>query len=369
MKKPIALSISVRRRLRPAVVAVLVVVILGACGGNGTGSSPASGVAPTGTSQGFVGPPTASPEGRFGVYTMRADGSDIQQIYTGDQARNHAHVSPDGSLVVFSEFNQDLNNDGLKDESDLAASDISVMNIDGSGYRPIAHRYGFDLTPVWSPDGRSILYSSDRDNARGVLDLFVYDLDSGSLRNLTKTDNQSEGDPNWVGGRIVFNRLANGVMTLWIMDQDGKNARQLTTPSYAVASDGPYPFGDFDPKLSPDGRTVAFARHVDNGFRLGAFVIGRWDLMVVDAENGRPRVLLENGDANSMPTWSADGSSLAYWAFLRQPSGASRLFTLSSSGGTPARLTPDREDLQAQMPDWYQARSGERRIIFSAMRE
>lgn len=352
---------------RPAALSaacLLLPLTVAACNGASREIPPSAG-AGVGTPQSLFQPPPTAGTGPFGLYTMRADGGDVRRIYSGDQERNHAHVSPDGTRIVFSEFNQDLNGDGLKNEADLAASDISVMNIDGSGYRPIAHRYGYDLTPVWSPDGRSILYSSDRDNATGVLDLFVYDVDTGRVRNLTKTPNQTEGDPDWVGNKIVFNRLIGGIMTLWIMDDDGKDARQLTRPPFSAVSDGPYPFGDFDPKLSPDGRTVAFERHLDNAFRIGAFVVGRWDLMLVDVAGGPATTLVSNGDANSMPTWDRAGSALAYWAFVRQPAGATQLFRVSISGGTPTPLALGRKDLQPQMPDWYDAGAATR-IIFSA---
>ncbi|MHB8377829.1 MAG: TolB family protein [Dehalococcoidia bacterium] len=335
-----------------------------ACGGAGKEAAPSAG-AGVATPQSLFQPPPAANTGPFGLYTMRPDGSDVRRIYTGDQERNHAHVSPDGTRIVFSEFNQDLNGDGVKNEADLAASDISIVNIDGSGYQPIAHRYGYDLTPVWSPDGRSILYSSDRDNATGVLDLFVYDLGTGRVRNLTKTPTQLEGDPDWVGNKIVFNRLIDGVMTLWIMDEDGKGARQLTRPSFSALSDGPYPFGDFDPKLSPDGRTIAFERHLDNSFRIGGFVVGRWDVMLLDAGSGQVRILVSNGDANSMPTWDHAGDALAYWAFVRQPAGTTQMFSVSASGGAPTPLAVQRADLQPQMPDWYRA-GNETRIVFSA---
>ena len=297
---------------------------------------------------------------------MRPDGSDLQLIYSGDEMRNHVHVSPDGTRVVFSEFNQDENGDGRKNEADLGASDISIMNIDGSGYQPIAHRPGFDITPTWSPDGEAIIYSSDRENVRGFLDLFVFDLETQQVRNLTGTPDQLEADPHWQGNTIVFVRIqAGGGPTVWIMNDDGSGQRQLTRPTFPSESNSPYAFGDYDPKLSPDGSSVAFERHVDDSMVLGDMIIGDWDIMLIDLESGDISPLVDGPEAELMPAWSPDGGTIAYWAFINDSADNMNLYLVSTGGGSPRRLLQERADLREEMPDWY-VDEAQTRLIFSA---
>ena len=308
--------------------------------------------------------PLAPISGRYGIFTMLPDGSDIRLLSSSDHMRNHAHVN--SGRILVSEYRQDLNGDGRRDEADLASSDVSIISMDGSQWFPVAHRPGYDITPVWSPDGYQVLYSSDRDNRTGFLDLYVYDLRDDSLRNLTRTVDAIEGDPHWVGDQIVFNRIrSDGTARLWIMQADGSEQRQLTNPSYSGRSVGMYPFGDFDPKLSPDGGTVVFERHLDDDLMIYGNNVGNWDIFTVDVVTGVERVLVGGAGVDVVPTWSPDGGSLAYWQVTPDHF---TIFTVPATGGAPRRLFAPRADLQAEMPDWY-LDDGVVRLIFSAYRD
>lgn len=82
------------------------------------------------------------------------------------------------------------------------AFDIWVMSVDGTGQTDLTADAGNDQTPRWSPDGRRIAFSSDRDGGRGI---FVMGADgSAPVRVTSGTDYW----PAWTadGGKIVFNR-------------------------------------------------------------------------------------------------------------------------------------------------------------------
>ena len=64
----------------------------------------------------------------------------------------HAAVSPDGSHLVFA-------------LSATGNADIWVQNVDGSELRQLTNDPAADAWPVWSPDGRSIMFASLRDGA------------------------------------------------------------------------------------------------------------------------------------------------------------------------------------------------------------
>jgi Tol biopolymer transport system component len=90
-------------------------------------------------------------EGQFDLYTVRPDGSDVEQLTNDEAAEHESGWSPDGSQIVFAEGETDL------------SQDVFVMNADGSDVRRLTGWEGLDLFPVWSPDGRWIAFASDRD--------------------------------------------------------------------------------------------------------------------------------------------------------------------------------------------------------------
>ncbi|MFN8558963.1 MAG: hypothetical protein U0531_17035 [Dehalococcoidia bacterium] len=298
--------------------------------------------------------------GQYGVYTVRLDGADLRRLDQTAYMRNHVHVK--GTRMLFTEYTRDTDGNGRADEYDLDASQTAIMNLDRTGYQALPKLGSYEIVPVWSPDGNSVLFASDRNNYKGYLDLFVHDLRTGTVRNLTNTWDAIEGDPHWLGTKIVFNRVQrDGTAKLWIMNQDGSGARQLTNPSFSSRSTGMYPFGDFDPKLSPDGKSVVFERHIDDNYTYAGMPVGNWDLYVVDVSSGRTRLLAGGAGVDVVPTWSPDGKTIAYWQVA--PDHAS-LFTVAAAGGTPKRVFAARPDLHAEMPDWY-VEAGETRLVFS----
>src|SRR5439155_10783163 len=81
--------------------------------------------------------------GRFQIYSIRADGSRLGQLTRGRAADAAPLFSPDGRLIV---FNRARKHD---------ASELWVMSADGSGQRKLASS---GSAPAWSPDSRRIAY-------------------------------------------------------------------------------------------------------------------------------------------------------------------------------------------------------------------
>jgi Tol biopolymer transport system component len=224
---------------------------------------------------------------KYGVFSINLDGSDLELIYQSDTQINHLHISPDGTKILFSEFTQDLNGDGTANEDDLFSAEVGIMNVDGTGYRLLTGPdLIIDAVPVWSPDGTEILFASSRDSTEENfnLDLYVMNLAGENVRRLTATDGVIEADPHWIGNKIAFTRLVGGEnqQTLWLMNSDGSGARQLTFPSFSVKSKAAFNFGDFDPKISPNGTKVASYRHLDDNLVIGeGVIIGNYDLFII----------------------------------------------------------------------------------------
>jgi len=150
------------------------------------------------------------------------------------------------------------------------------------------HPLGDDL-PAWSPDGKRISFSSNRD---GNFDIFVMDANGGRTRNLTEHI-AWDTFPSWSpsGVRIAFASKRDGNWEIYVMDTEGGNLRNLTNHR-AV---------DSHPCWSPGGESIAFASTSHEGARAGFSPL---DVYVMGANGENPKRLTVDAQSNQAPDWS-----------------------------------------------------------------
>jgi TolB protein len=181
-------------------------------------------------------------DGNAEIYVMSAEGSGARRLTRHRGEDLSPAWSPDGSRIAFAS-----NRSG--------AYHIHTMRADGSGVRllaPLRQSY----SPAWSPDGGSIVFSSSGRTPENP-ELYSIRADGTRLTRLTRTKGDAEtlgddGFPSWSpdGGTIVFssNRTGNG--ELWTMLRDGSRQRRLA---------GLPRRDDWSPRFSQDGATIVFA--------------------------------------------------------------------------------------------------------------
>ncbi|OLD13030.1 MAG: hypothetical protein AUJ01_15675 [Acidobacteria bacterium 13_1_40CM_3_65_5] len=218
---------------------------------------------------------------------------------------------------------------------------LFVAGADGSDEHPLLAVRDVDYDPVWSPDGRSIVFTSDR---AGSADLYRVALDGSGLERLTDNpayDDQSAFSPD--GAQLVFVSSRNGgIAHLWTMEMQTRRAKALTS------GDG----GDFRPSWSPDGKWIAFSSN--RGSTL-PFAHGRWEhLQIVDLYVMRPdgsglKRITEHGNFCGSPKWSADSrhviaycmtaeQTLANRRAAPEPGNDTRLVSIDVATGTSSEL-------------------------------
>jgi Tol biopolymer transport system component len=179
--------------------------------------------------------------GNYEIWVMDADGRDKTQI-TDEPRFQHLTPSwsPDGTQIVYSRCDMPF---GF-----ISSCGIEVMSADGDyGYRVVGGHY-FDEHPVFSPDGTSIAFGSDRAGLAAAI--WVINVDGTGLRRLTSPNTEGFW-PDWSpdGTRILFsNNCCRPHSNLWTVRPDGAGLTRVTdaSPHHNEA------FGSY----SPTGRKI-----------------------------------------------------------------------------------------------------------------
>jgi TolB protein len=176
-----------------------------------------------------------------------------------------------------------------------------------------------NVTPVFTPDGRSIAYALSTENGS---DLYVTPLDGDAFpRRITVGRGSVNVQPSFSpdGNRIAFMSDRTGHPEVYIMDADGTN------PDIFTAFD----FGDQNyraaPDWSPDGRQISFQTRID----------WRFQVFTMNVRDRQPRQLTSEGE-NEDPSWSPDGRHLV---FSSTRSGTRQLWILDTESGRLRQLT------------------------------
>jgi TolB protein len=188
---------------------------------------------------------------------------------------------------------------------------VFIANADGSGEHPLVAPADIDYDAEWSPDGKFIVFTSERG---GSADLYRVNPDGSGLERLTDSpayDDQAAFSPD--GKRLVFvSSRADGTADLFTMDVASHKVKALTSG----------PGGDFRPSWSPDGQWIAFSSDRTSNF---PFSHGRWerlqvaDIYLIHPDGSGLRRLTPHGGFCGSPKWTADGKRVvAYCSTAEQ---------------------------------------------------
>lgn len=231
-------------------------------------------------------------------------------------------LSPDGTQVAFA-----------------AVGDIYVMPVGGAAVN-ITKDAALDTDPAWSPDGSSLVYSSDKDSEH--LQLWIRDMRTGQSRKVTNLTTQPQAasfSPD--GGRIVFFNVTGmwRVAEMSILDLASGRVTKIhdTLPQPGA------------PTWSPDGTRLALAGIAPMTVR---FREGTNQVQTISAAGGDVRwyapipMLSIDSRGGGGPAWSPDGTKMA--AIYE---GVLAVWPVSPAGeplGPPRRVTSE----SAHSPSW-----------------
>jgi TolB protein len=208
-------------------------------------------------------------------------------------SNNNDHVlSFDGKMLAISHHVREEEN----------RSHVYVVPVKGGKPRRITAK-GPSYLHGWSPDGKFLIYTGQRD---GELDIYKIPVSGGEEVALTSSkglDDGSEFTPD--GKYIYFNSVRSGRMQIWRMKADGSNQEQVTNDEY----------NNWFPHISPDGKWIvilSFPKEIDpadHPFYKHIY------LRLMPAAGGNPKVLayLYGGQGTiNVPSWSPDSKKIAF---------------------------------------------------------
>jgi Tol biopolymer transport system component/DNA-binding winged helix-turn-helix (wHTH) protein len=270
-------------------------------------------------------------------------------------------VSPDGRRIAFSRFFSF----GVSEIYLLALSrDLSP---DGEP-KQLTFKQQWSRNPVWTADGRDIVFSSGPRSFSGGEELWRMPVSASGkpaqprfigvqganpdisrqgnrlsyMRKWTDTNiwrlellgpsgktkepvtfissTQHEDSPRYSsdGKRVVFCSSRSGTREIWVASADGSNAVQLTYLGATLTG---------APSWSPDGQQIVFDSNV---------VGGASDVYVIDANGGNPHRLTDHPAMDGVPNYSRDGRWI-YFASWR--SGRPEIWKMPATGGKAIRVT------------------------------
>lgn len=195
-------------------------------------------------------------------------------------------VSPDGQTIVF---------DFL--------GDLYTIPFSGGEAAPLTSGMAFDAQPRFSPDGKKVLFVSDRSGGEG---LWTIDIDTKDTTQITKGKGSRYQSPDWMpDGKYVVASKAEarlGVSKLWMGHIDGGSGVQLIKEPENRKTMGA--------AVTADGRYIWYARR--NGSWQYNARLPQYQLAVYDRETGQRYVRSSRYGSAFRPTLSPDGKWLVY---------------------------------------------------------
>ncbi|MDX2136867.1 MAG: hypothetical protein SF123_02140 [Chloroflexota bacterium] len=190
---------------------------------------------------------------------------------------------------------------------------------------------GYDSEPAWSPDGRSIAFTSDRD---GRIAVYIMDAAGERLRRVIPVDSGAVA-VNWSsdGQRLYLFSFTGNQQLIFTVNLDGSGYEQVNEQN---ARDAIQRDLDIDPasvsgSISPSGEYRLFS----------AFREGSWGIYVADSQRQNARRLADAGRQYAeAPVWSRGGE---WVAFIALTSTGLDLFVIDPLGvaASTLRLTHD----------------------------
>ena len=248
------------------------------------------------------------------IYISDYDGANPRRITINRNLNINPNWSPDGRSIAYSSYR-------------TGVPDILISNIyAGTMENPTKGVGGQNFLPMFSPDGTRLLFMSMRD---GNSEIYLMNRDGSDVRRLTNNP-AIDGSPTWspTGTQIAFTSERTGTPQVYVMNVDGSGVRRISSESYADrATWSPAPYNE-----------IAYSARTGPGF----------DIKILNIGSGETRQITFGEGTNESPVWAPNGRHLA---FMSTRQGRSQIFTVDRDGRNLRQITRDGNNTT---PHWSQ---------------
>ena len=247
------------------------------------------------------------------IYVSDYDGANPRRITINRTMNLFPNWSPDGRSIVYTSYRSGV-------------PDVLISNIFAGTMETPTKGIGQNWLPVFSPDGSRLAFISNRD---GNSEIYVMNRDGSNLIRLTN-NRTIDSTPTWSpsGTQIAFTSERSGSPQIYVIGADGSGLRRVSSESFADrATWSPAPYNE-----------IAFAARTGPGF----------DIKILNSGTGETRQITFGEGSNESPAWSPNGRHLA---FMSTRAGRSQIFTVDRDGKNLRQLTRDGNNTT---PAWSQ---------------
>ncbi len=246
--------------------------------------------------------------------------------------------------------------------STIQPSNWDLFLFDGPGTKPrrLTTDPGLDYNGAFSPDGRWVVFTSERS---GSPDLYVLDLHGGAPARplITGPALEDAADISPDGERLLFVSTRSGNADVFVMPfrpEDPPGAGEAVNLTRHAA-------GDYNPAFSPDGTRILFSSSRDTAVATSTgpgppptYLAS--ELYVMQADGSDVRRLTRHASWDGAPAWTPDGQGVVFYS---QRDGASRIYRtgIDGSGTEPISISGEAALSPAFGPDG--------RLAFTARRD
>lgn len=185
------------------------------------------------------------------IYSLPMAGGQAKQLTTPIDEDSHPDWSPKADLVALQSYKG-------------GTFHIWTMHPDGSGLKQLTTGHGDDREPRISPDGKTIVFDSDR-AFKGSYDIWTVDIATGALKQITHSE-LDEYEPNWSadGSAVVF-VSGTGIAAKEVDRIDLASGKRST-----LVSVNPAEARVAAPSISPDGKLLSYTKFSGMGMFLNS---------------------------------------------------------------------------------------------------
>jgi TolB protein len=255
---------------------------------------------------------------RSDIFMIDSDGSGLRRLTRDTSIVLSPTLSPDGSGLLYVSYRS-------------GEASVYEKNLRTGGDRTIATG-GLNITPVYSPDGRSILFGKTVGTHTELFRMQRNPLCCSERMTYTSAGDAMNASFAPDGRRIAFTASPLVQPHVYVMTLGGSNPQIISRYVYGERGYAT------SPDWSPRGERIAYQGWLDNTFQI-----------IAANPDGSDRRVLTSSGRNEDPSWAPDGRHLVF-ASNRQ--GYNALWILDTVTGRIRSLTVNNVD---QLPDWSDA--------------